>query len=92
MGSLAWKVLGPGAALLAAAAANRLVVVGWKAASGKAAPTDPAHPEDSSWKEAILFAAISGFVVQAARVAAQRKAAEYYARSAGHLPQALEHD
>ena len=29
-------------------------------------------------------------VVSAARVAAQRKAAQYYAQSAGHLPAALQ--
>ena len=44
---------------------------------------------DSTWKEAVLFAALTGLAVSAARVMATRKAAQYYAKSAGHLPAAL---
>lgn len=90
MGSLTWRVLGTGAALVAAAVADKVVSTAWRLASGKPAPTDPTHPDEASWKEAILFAAITGFVVQAARVAAQRKAAQYYEHSSGHLPKALQ--
>ncbi len=90
MGSLAWKILGTGGAILAGVVANKLVSKGWQVASGKPAPNDTSHPDEASWKEAVLFAAITGFVVQGARVAAQRKAAQYYRDSAGHLPKALE--
>ena len=54
--------------------------------AGRDAPGDPTKPDESSWKEAMLFAAITGLVVGAARVAAERKAAEYYLKSTGHLP------
>lgn len=90
MGPLAWKVLGTGAAVLAGTVASKVVSQGWHLVSGKPAPDDPSNPEDVSWKEALLFAALTGFVVQAARVAAQRKAAQYYQHSSGHLPAALE--
>jgi len=86
MGSLAWKVLGTGAAILAGTMANKLVTKGWQVASGHPAPNDPNNLDEVGWKEALLFAAITGFVVQAARVAAERKAAQYYAKSAGHPP------
>ncbi|WP_295698150.1 DUF4235 domain-containing protein [Lapillicoccus sp.] len=90
MGPLAWKVLGTGAAVLAGTVANQVVSKGWNLFSGKPAPSDPLNTDEVSWKEAMLFAAITGFVVQAARVAAQRKAAQYYQRTSGHLPKAME--
>ena len=90
MGSMVWKVLGTGSAVIAAAVAQKLVSKGWEISTGKPAPDDPTHPEDTSWQEAVLFAAITGLVVSAARVAAQRKAEQYYAQSAGHLPAALQ--
>lgn len=90
MGPLMWKVLATGSAILAGAIANRVVTKGWEVASGKPPPSDPTHPDDVGWKEALLFAALTGLAVGAARVAAQRKAAQYYAQSAGHLPVAME--
>ena len=89
MGPLVWRILGTGSAVLAAAVASKVVSKGWEVAAGKPAPDDPTHPEDTTWKEALVFAALSGLVVGAARVAATRKAAEYYAKSAGHLPAAM---
>ncbi len=89
MGPMVWKVLGTVAAGLAAAVASRVVSKGWEVASGHPAPDDPTNPEDFSWKESLAFAAISGLAISVARVAATRRAAEYYAQSAGHLPAAM---
>ncbi|HRW18805.1 MAG TPA: DUF4235 domain-containing protein [Dermatophilaceae bacterium] len=86
---MVWRALSAAAAMGAAAVAQKLVSKGWEVAAGKPAPDDPANPEDVTWKEALLFAALTGLVVSAARVAATRKAAQYYAKSAGHLPAAL---
>lgn len=86
MGPMAWRLLGTAAALAAGAVATKAVSAGWQAVSGKEAPTDPTSVDDTSWKEALLYAAILGLAVGAARVAAQRKAAEYYRKSTGHLP------
>ncbi len=88
MGSVAWKLIGTGSAVLAGLVANKLVSAMWKSA-GKDVPADPANPQEANWGEAIAFAAITGLAVSAARVAAQRKAAQYYADSAGHLPKAM---
>ncbi len=92
MGPPVWKVLSAGSAMLAATVAEKVVGAGWRYAAGKPAPSDPNHPEDSSWQEAVLFAALTGLAVGAARVAATRKAAQYYANSSGHLPAALQRE
>ncbi len=89
MGPLVWKVLGTGSAVLAATVAEKLIGTGWQIALGKPAPTDPTHIEDTSGKEALVFAALTGLAVSAARVMATRKAAQYYAKSAGHLPASM---
>jgi hypothetical protein len=86
---LAWRVLSTGAALVAATVAHKAVTKGWEVATGRPAPGDPTHPRQTSWPEALLFAAITGLAVGAARMAAMRKAAEYYEQSAGHLPEPM---
>jgi hypothetical protein len=58
---MVWKVLGTGSAVLAATVAQKLVTKGWELASGKPAPDDPNHPEDTTWKEAVLFAPSPGW-------------------------------
>jgi len=90
MGSFMWKVLGTGSAVLAGAIANKVVTKAWEVASGRPAPSDPTQSDDVGWKEAVLFAALTGLAVGAARVAVQRKAAQYYAESTGQLPRALD--
>lgn len=92
MGSLVWRVMGTGAAVIGAAVGQRLVNAGWRAATGEAPPDDPNHPEDVSWKQALAFSALTGLVVNAGRVIATRKAAQYYTESAGHLPPSMVKD
>ena len=46
----------------------------------------PGEVDETSWGEALLYGAILGLAVGAARVVAERKAAQYYRRSTGHLP------
>jgi hypothetical protein len=89
VGALVWKVLGTGAAIGAAIVARRLVTSGWTAATGKQPPANPEDP-GVSWPEAVGWAVASGAAVGVARLLATRKAAEYYARSAGHPPKALQ--
>jgi hypothetical protein len=42
------------------------------------------------WKEALAFAMFSGAVVGLARLLTTKKAADFYNRSAGHLPKDLQ--
>ncbi len=89
MGALAWKVLGTGAAIGAAAVARKLVTSGWTATTGKEPPANPEDPE-VSWPEAVGWAVVSGALIGVARLLATRKAAAYYTKSAGHRPKGLQ--
>ncbi|MGN6472083.1 MAG: DUF4235 domain-containing protein, partial [Mycobacteriales bacterium] len=71
--------------------AKKALDSGWKAATGKQPPENPADPDVDVW-EAITWAAISGTFVALAKMLAQRRAAGYYARSTGHLPPPLQKD
>jgi hypothetical protein len=83
--ALMWRVIGTGSAVVAAAAAQRGLTVAWKAATGKEPPTIPEDP-DTEWKDAVAWALLSGAAIGLARLFATRKAALYYRRSTGHLP------
>lgn len=89
MGTLVWRVLGTGSAILAGVVANKIVTTVWKKA-GRDEILDPRDPRTPT-RDAIIFAALTGLAVGAARVAATRKAAEYYAKSSGHLPPPMQH-
>jgi Protein of unknown function (DUF4235) len=86
--SRVWTIMSLVAGLGAAALTRKLLDHSWKAASGKNPPENPADP-DVSIGEAVLWAAITGAAVALARMVAQRRAANYYARSTGHLPPGL---
>lgn len=79
------------AALGAAAVVKKGLNGSWRAATGKNPPANPADP-DVDLKEALLWAAVSGTLIAVARMLATRGAAEYYAKSTGHLPPQLEKD
>jgi hypothetical protein len=88
MGAVTWRVLGTGSAVLAGIVATKVVETLWKKA-GRDEVLDPRDPR-VPWTDALLFAALTGLAVGTARVIVTRKAAEYYERSAGHLPKAME--
>jgi Protein of unknown function (DUF4235) len=83
-----WTVFSLVSALIGAALAKKALDTGWKAATGKHPPENPADP-DVGFGEAVLWASITGAAVALARMVAQRRAAHYYARSTGHLPPGL---
>lgn len=87
MGSLVWKIVGTGSAVLAGVIANKIVTEAWKR-TGRDDQIDPNNP-DVPIGQALAFAALTGLAVGAARVLATRQAATYYRRSAGHLPPEL---
>lgn len=91
MNSILWKVLSAFSAVAAAAAADRTLTLVWRGATGDKPPTIPEDP-DTSWGEALAWAALSGTVMGVARMVATREAARYYVRSTGELPKALVRD
>ena len=90
-GSKVWSVFSLGSALGAAALARKGLNTGWRVATGKKPPANPADPDVDLW-EAVTWAAVSGTIIGLARMLATRRAANYYARSTGKLPAALESD
>ncbi|GGF32731.1 hypothetical protein GCM10011519_02700 [Marmoricola endophyticus] len=85
--SLMSLVVGVGAASVTRKALNG----GWKAATGKEPPANPADP-DVALREAVVWATVSGTAVAVIRMLATRRAAGYYVKSTGHLPPELEAD
>ncbi len=90
-GSKVWSVFSLAAALGAAAVAKKTLNTGWRAATGKNPPANPADPDVHVW-EAVAWAAVSGTFIALARMLATRRAANYYAKSTGHLPPELQKD
>ena len=86
--SKVWSVFSVVAALGSAALAKKALDTGWKAATGKQPPENPADP-DTDVKEAVAWAVASGTFVALAKMVAQRRAANYYLRSTGNLPPGL---
>jgi hypothetical protein len=90
-GSKVWSAFSLVSALAGAAVAKKALNTGWKAATGKKPPNNPADPDVQLW-EAVTWAAASGTFVAIARMLATRRAANYYLRSTGHLPLELRKD
>jgi len=90
-GSKVWSVFSLVAALGAASVARKALDTGWKAATGRKPPENPADPDVEIW-EAVAWATVTGASVALARMFAQRRAANYYVKSTGHLPKQLEKD
>ena len=83
-----WTFFSLVAGLAAAGLTRKLLDHSWKAAAGKNPPENPADP-DVSLGEAVVWASLTGAAVALARMLAQRRAADYYAKSTGHLPPGL---
>lgn len=84
-GSKAWSIMSLGATVGGAVVARKALSSGWKAATGKTPPANPADPDVDLW-EAVTWAAVSGTAVGIVRMLASRRAANYYVKSTGHLP------
>lgn len=89
--SKVWSAFSLVAALGAAAVAKKALDGGWKAATGRKPPVNPADPDVDVW-EAVAWAAASGTFIAIAKMLAQRRAANYYLKSTGDLPPGLRKD
>ncbi|HSO64474.1 MAG TPA: DUF4235 domain-containing protein [Ornithinibacter sp.] len=86
MGSVAWKIMGTGGAILAGVIATKVIDAIWaRAGQDEINPKSPRAP----LVKAVAYAAITGLAVGAAKTLTTRKAAQYYEKSAGHLPEAI---
>ncbi len=84
MGGMVWKALATGAAVAAAAVANKSVHTPW-GKTGKDSAVDPQNPH-TPLGEALGLAAVSAVAAAIAKTLFTRKAAQYYEKSSGRLP------
>ena len=89
--SKVWTAFATVSALVAATVARKAIDKGWQVSTKRKPPANPADPDVALW-EAVAWSAATGAAVALARMFAQRRAASYYVRSAGHLPPQLEKD
>jgi len=90
-GAKTWTIFSTVAALGAAALARKALDKGWQVSTRRRPPDNPADPDVQLW-EAVAWSAATGATVALARMFAQRRAANYYVKSAGHLPPQLAKD
>lgn len=84
-----WRIFGRLSAVTAGIATRKAMVKGWQLAVRTDPPANPQAP-GTSWPAAVAWALVSGALMGLARMLATRKAAQYYARSTGHLPPGME--
>ena len=83
-----WNAVASVVAVGAVTAAKPVITRAWQTATGAEPPGNPAH-EDVTWRDAIMWAVITGAVVGLVRLVAQRSAAGAWAKSRGHYPPSL---
>jgi hypothetical protein len=89
MSTQLWRALSLAFTVAAGAVAQKTIATGWRIATGHTPPTKPESPEVGT-REAVVFAALAGALLNVARVVATRQAAVYWAkRHGGEIPEAL---
>lgn len=88
LGGLVWKAITVTSTVVATKLATNVASKGWKLATGRPVPVRGDY-ENEKTRDVIAYTAISGMIMAGTKVAAERKAAEYYRQSTGHLPKAL---
>jgi hypothetical protein len=83
-----WNAMAGAVAVGAVRASTPLIERGWRMATGSEPPENPAR-EDVTWRDAILWALITGAVFGIVRLVAQRSAAGAWKKARGQYPAAL---
>ncbi len=88
LGGMVWKVMTIGSTILATKAATTVASKGWKLVTGKSVPVKGDYDNERT-RDVVAYTAVSAMLLAAAKVGLERKAAEYFRDSTGHLPKAL---
>jgi hypothetical protein len=88
-GKIGWKVVALAFAVPTGMAVRKALDAGWRKAKHDDPPRNPAAP-GTEWSEALIWAAVSGFAVAAARLVAARGAAATWKSLTGKLPPGVE--
>ena len=83
-----WNSVATGAAVGAVALTKPLIERAWRLTLRSEPPGNPAH-QDVSWRDAILWALVTGALIGVIRLVAQRLAAGAWAKARGDYPEAL---
>ena len=89
MAGMAYKVLLTVSGIAAGKAARKVTASTWKAATGGTPPVDKHDPNYSAAQVAV-FTIFASAVAGGFRAYAQRKASDYYTKTAGHVPPPVE--
>ena len=88
LGGLVWKAITITSTIVATKLATNVASKGWKLTTGRSVPVRGDYDKERT-RDVIAYTALSGMIMAGTKVAAERKAAEYYRQSTGHLPKAL---
>jgi hypothetical protein len=83
-----WMLISSGAAMAAAAATRAVLKQGWRGATGRKPPQNPATPH-VGWMEAVGWAMTAGAAVSLTRLLAERGAAAGWRRVTGKYPRTV---
>lgn len=89
IGKIGWQILALGFAVPTGIAVRKALDAGWRTAKHDDPPKNPAAP-GTGWSEALMWAAVSGVAVAAARLVAARGAAATWKSLTGKLPPGVE--
>jgi Protein of unknown function (DUF4235) len=88
-GKISWKIVAAAFAVPTGIAVRKAIETGWRKAKHDDPPMNPAAP-GTEWSEALMWAAVSGIAVAAARLVAARGAAATWKSLTGKLPPGVE--
>jgi hypothetical protein len=83
-----WNAVASAAAVGAVTVSKPLVERCWRLVFRTEPPGNPAH-QDVSWRDALMWAVVTGAVVGLIRLVAQRAAAGAWQKATGDYPKAL---
>jgi len=85
MSDMLWNWGTAAAAAIGVAVANKASKGVWKKATGGSVPDDPQDPA-TGWGKAVVYAMLSGALVQVVRMLINRQATRAYINATGHRP------
>ena len=88
-GKIGWKIVAAAFAVPTGIAVRKAIESGWRKTKHDDPPKNPAAP-GTEWSEALMWAAVSGIAVAAARLVAARGAAATWKSLTGKLPPGVE--
>ncbi|MBA3524590.1 MAG: DUF4235 domain-containing protein [Geodermatophilaceae bacterium] len=89
LGKIGWKIIGYGFAIPTGIFVRKALTKTWMKQRGTPPPSNPEAP-GTQWREALVWAGVSGVLVALGRLIASAGAAKAYKTLTGKLPPGLE--